>query len=178
MPFNRRRGLKSASWPLVVVAHGGGSAKRASGSAARVTKKGGHTNGDAGTPDPQTHSSGYTSAPASHVLALTIPRKRGLLRRYNGWRVHRQFQVAQDFLDDTSLGKRRNDPQPTLLTHRAAFHVNGKYSLEQPRPVPVRRGRRAFGLVHTLLARGGDDGRLQVAIRCQATAVTHLMLAR
>jgi hypothetical protein len=49
------------------------------------------------------------TALASNVMA-SVPRKRDLLRRRNGRRVHRQLQMPQDFLDDASLHNRRDDP--------------------------------------------------------------------
>ena len=73
------------------------------------------------------------------LRAGEIPRKRGLPRGRNGWRVHRQLQMTQDFLDHASLHNRRDDPQSALLTYRAAFHVNGEHPFEQPRPVPLER---------------------------------------
>jgi hypothetical protein len=69
-----------------------------------------------------------------------------------GWRVHRQLHMSQDFLDDITLSDRRDDPQPALLTHRAACHVNREEALEQSRPAPVGRDSRAFGLVCSLVA--------------------------
>jgi hypothetical protein len=64
-----------------------------------VLKGGVHVDKDQGMSDLQTHSSGRTAAPASNVMA-SVPRKRDLLRRRNGRRVHRQLQVPQDFLPD------------------------------------------------------------------------------
>ncbi len=144
----------------------------------RVTKDGVHTDGDEGTRDPQKHRSGHTSAPASNVTASNVPRKRGLLRRHNGRWVDRQLHMTQDFLDDADLGNCRDDPQRALLTHRAAFHLNRKDPLEHTRPRPVRRGARAFGRFHPLLAWRWDDGRPQVAVRRHAPPVTHQMQTR
>jgi hypothetical protein len=113
--------------------------------------------------------------PWSMVRAGAIPCKCDLRCGRNRRRVHRQLQVPQHFLDDVDLGNRRNDPQPALRTHRAACHVHGEDALEQPCPRPVRRRAPVVGRFQPLLAWGGDDGRPQVAMRCQATAVPPLM---
>jgi len=107
-------------------------------SAARVAKGGRHADRDKGMSDPQSHSNGRTLALASNVMASNVPHKRVLLHWRDGWRVHHQLQVSQDFLHDADLGDFRDDPQPALLTHRAAFHV------QRPRRVsqiwPADRG--------------------------------------
>jgi hypothetical protein len=89
--------------------------------------------------------------------ASKLPRKRRLLRGGNRRWVDRQLQVPQDFLDDASLGYRRDDPQRALLTHRAAFHVHRKHPREQSRPGPVWHRATAFGLFHALLTRRRDN---------------------
>ena len=89
---------------------------------------------------------GRTSALGETGRASKRPRKRGLPRGCDGRRVHRQLHMPQDFLDDTSFHNRRNDPQPALLTHRAAFHVNREDALEQPCPRPVQQRAPVFGL--------------------------------
>ena len=61
--------------------------------------------------DPHEHSSGRTSALESTGRASKVPRKHGLPRWRHGQRVHRQLQMPQVFLDDTSLHNHRNDPQ-------------------------------------------------------------------
>ena len=67
---------------------------------------------------------GRTAALESTERAAKVPRKRRLLRGRTGWRVHRQLEVAEDFLDDASLHNRRDDPQRAPLAHRTAFHID------------------------------------------------------
>ena len=71
--------------------------------------------------DPQTYSRGRTSAPANNGMPSHVPREYSLLCGRNEWRVHRQLQVTQDFLDDMSFGNRHNDPQPAFTTSIVAY---------------------------------------------------------
>jgi hypothetical protein len=86
--------------------------------------------------------------------------------------------MLEDLPDDLAVRDGGDDPQRPLLTERAARHVQGKDALEQPRPVPARRPRVEFFVLHPLLAGRGDDGAAQVAVRRQAPPIAHQMHAR
>ena len=65
--------------------------------------------------------------------------------------------MMQDLAHDLCLGNGGNDSQGPLLTHRTAFHIKAKHSLEQLAPAPARRGATGLWLRYALLARRGDD---------------------
>ena len=53
--------------------------------------------------------------------------------------------MTQNLTDDLCLGNGGNDSQRPLLTHRTAFHIEAKHSLEQLGPVPAGESLRACG---------------------------------
>src|SRR5262249_19460734 len=93
-------------------------------------------------------------------------------RRDGGW-VCSPFQMAEDLADDLALRDSGNDPQRPALTKRAGGHIYVKDPLEQPYPTPARRRSARLRLVEALLPWGREDRPTQVAMRREATPITH-----
>jgi hypothetical protein len=85
--------------------------------------------------------------------------------------------MAEDLVDHRALRDDGDEPQGPALTPRAVHHIQGKDPLQQPGPASARRpGDRLR--VHPLLAWGGDDAPMQVAVWRQTAAIAHQMDVR
>jgi hypothetical protein len=89
------------------------------------------------------------------------------MRRSNQGRVDGALQMLEDLPEHLALRDGGAEPQRPTLTPRAVGHSQCQDALQQPCPAPARRPGVRRLLVHPLLARRGDDGPAQVAVRCQ-----------
>lgn len=126
---------------------------------------------------------GLTSAAKASATGRLLgrgPSEAGLVdtRRCDGGWVDGELEMAQYLTDDRCLIDGGDEAQPSLLTHRTGCHIEGKYPLQQPCPVPSRRGTTGVVPIAALLAQGGKHRTSQVTMRRQHASIAHLVNAR
>src|SRR5262249_16588579 len=95
-------------------------------------------------------------------------------RRNGGW-VCSTFEMAEDLADHLPLRDDGDEPQHPALAQGTRAHLQGKHTLQEPGPPPIRGARGRILSVHPLLTRGGDDTPTQVAVWRQTAPIAHQM---
>jgi len=81
--------------------------------------------------------------------------------------------MPQDTRDHGLLGDDGDEPQCAPAAPGTRGHLHVKHPLEQPCPAPARRRGARLRLVEALLPEGREDRPTQVAVRREATSITH-----
>jgi hypothetical protein len=81
--------------------------------------------------------------------------------------------MAEELAEDLALRDDGDAPQRPALAKRTGDHLQGKHTLQEPRPAPVRRHRAGLLFLHTLLARRRENCLAQCAIGRQTPTIAH-----